>query len=172
MRRRWRLGVSTIVLGGLLALGACATPAPPGPSVMALPARGKTFEQFQQDDAYCQQYAAASVGYRSPGQNANESAAGSAALGTALGAAAGALLGAASGHPATGAAIGAGGGLLLGSAAGAGAAHRSARDTQRLYDMRYLQCMAGHGESVPTTAEGAPYPYPQAYGYAYPPVYA
>ena len=41
----------------LLALGACAAVPPSGPSVMALPGNGKSFEQFRADDAACREYA-------------------------------------------------------------------------------------------------------------------
>ena len=34
----------------LLALGACAAVPPSGPSVMALPGKGKNFDQFRADD--------------------------------------------------------------------------------------------------------------------------
>src|ERR1700752_3267686 len=102
-----------LVLLGALALGACAVAPPTGPSVMALPAKGKSFEQFQQDDATCQQYASARIGYGSPQQAANDSAVGSAVVGTAVGAAAGALIGAAAGNPAVGAAIRGGSGFFL-----------------------------------------------------------
>jgi hypothetical protein len=40
-----------------LFLGACAS-APTGPTVMVLPGAGKSFEQFQADDAACRQWAA------------------------------------------------------------------------------------------------------------------
>ncbi|MBI1209388.1 MAG: glycine zipper family protein [Azospirillum sp.] len=167
-----------------VALGACAALPPTGPSVMALPAKGKSFADFQQDDALCQQYAAQQIGYGSPAQAATDSAVSSALVGTAIGAAAGAALGAAAGNPAVGAAIGAGTGLLIGSAAGTANAQASAAGLQQRYDMRYLQCMSGRGESVPSqvaappsTAYPAPgYPYPAypAYPYsAYPyPYYA
>jgi hypothetical protein len=161
-----------IGLAGLLLLGACAAEVPARPSVAALPAAGKSYAQFQQDDAICQQYAAASIGYSSPGRNANSSAAGSAALGTVLGAAAGALFGFAAGDPAAGAAIGAGSGLLFGGLSGAGQAHAAGSATQQAYDTSYLQCMAARGESVPM-AHGAPYPYPPhtSYGYSAPSPY-
>src|ERR1044071_6869813 len=94
-----------------LALSACAIAPPSGPSVMALPAQGKTFEQFQADDATCRQYASDRIGNDTPQQFANESGATSAAVGTAVGAAAGALIGVAAGDPAIGAALGGGGGL-------------------------------------------------------------
>lgn len=158
-----------VALAGTLALGACAVAPPTGPSVMALPAQGKSFEQFQQDDATCRQYASAQIGYGSPAQASTDSAVTSAIVGTALGAAAGAAIGAAAGNPALGAIAGAGGGLLLGSAAGANAANVSGAALQRRYDMGYLQCMSAKGESVPTTVGGAgPYA-SHPYGpYAYP----
>jgi hypothetical protein len=165
---------SPLALASLVLLGACAAETPARPSVMAFPAQGRSYAEFQQDDATCRQYAAASIDYRSPGRNANDSAIGSAALGTVLGAAAGALLGFAAGDPAGGAAIGAGSGLLLGGAAGTGAARDSAVATQRAYDQSYLQCMAARGQSVPMTS-GAPYPYAYgprtAYAYPYNPTY-
>jgi hypothetical protein len=171
-----------LVLLGALALGACAVAPPTGPSVMALPAKGKSFEQFQQDDATCQQYASARIGYGSPQQAANNSAVGSAVVGTAVGAAAGALIGAAAGNPAVGAAIGGGSGLLLGSAVGTSNAQLSGAALQHRYDMAYIQCMSAKGESVPMTASRPapaaypgygyrPYPgyYPAYPGYYYPP---
>ena len=150
-----------------LALAACAVQPPTGPSVMALPAKGKSFAEFQQDDAACQQYASASIGYGSPAKAASDSAVGSTVLGTAVGAAAGALIGAAAGNPGVGAAIGAGSGLLLGSAAGSANAQLSAGALQHRYDMHYLQCMSAKGESVPTTGGGRPYA--SGYAYRYPP---
>jgi hypothetical protein len=173
--------VRPALLAGTLALGACAAAPPPGPSVMALPGKDKSFAAFQQDDVSCRQYAAQQIGYGSPAAAANQSAINSAAAGTVLGAAAGAAIGAATGNPAAGAAIGAGSGLLLGSAAGANAAALSAGQLQRLYDMAYVQCMYAKGESVPQslpTYAYAPvpaypyYPYPGYYPYyGYPPYY-
>ncbi len=156
------------VLAGTLALGACAVAPPAGPSVMALPAKDKSFADFQQDDMTCRQYASVQTGGTSPQQAANDSAATSAVVGTVLGAAAGAAIGAAAGNPAAGAAIGAGSGLFLGGASGLGAAGYSAAALQQRYDMSYVQCMSAKGESVPTALD-APTP---GYGYAYPPGYA
>jgi hypothetical protein len=133
---------------------------------MALPAQGKSFEQFQQDDGTCRQYASAQIGYANAGQAANQSLLNSAAAGTVLGAAAGAAIGAASGNPAAGAAIGAGSGLFLGGATGLGAASYSAGELQRRYDMGYLQCMSAKGESVPSNL-GSAGSYPASYGYGY-----
>jgi outer membrane lipoprotein SlyB len=131
----------------LLALGACAV-TPQGPSVVAMPGQGKSFEAFQQDDAYCRQAAFTSVGGVDANQAAAQSAVGSAAVGTALGAAAGALIGAAAGNPGAGAAIGAGAGLLTGSAAGSANAQVSGSQVQFRYDNTYAQCMFAHGNTV------------------------
>ena len=94
----------------------CAT-IPSGPSVMVLPGSGKSFEQFQADDATCRQWASQQIG-TAPQEAANQSTAKSAVAGTVIGAGLGAAIGAASGAAGTGAAIGAASGLLLGSAAG------------------------------------------------------
>ena len=83
--------VSAIGLSGLLLLGGCAT-FPTGPSVLALPGSGKTFDRFRQDDAECQQYAFQQIGGTTAQQAADSSAARSAALGTVVGAVAGAAL--------------------------------------------------------------------------------
>src|SRR3989442_2789006 len=112
-----RTGVLALVF--TLSLGACAT-VPLGPSVMVLPGTGKSFDQFQADDAVCRQWASVQTG-TTPQQAAGSSTAKSGVLGTLLGAGLGAAIGAATGHPGVGAAVGAGGGLLAG-AAGCGAA--------------------------------------------------
>jgi hypothetical protein len=126
---------------------------------MVLPAKGKSFADFQVDDAVCRQFASQQIGYGAPAQAANNSAVSSAVVGTALGAAAGALLGAAAGNAGLGAAAGAGGGLLFGSAAGVDAAHVSRGGLQHRYDIGYVQCMSAKGESVPTVGMARPYGY-------------
>jgi hypothetical protein len=55
-----RRAIVVLIVVGLAS--ACATGPPTGPSVMVLPGTGKTFEQFQADDAACRQWAAQSVG--------------------------------------------------------------------------------------------------------------
>jgi hypothetical protein len=137
--------VASVIVVALL--GGCAT-VPSGPSVMVLPGAGKTFEQFQADDAVCRQFAARSV-ETTPGKAAAESTIGGAAAGTVLGAAAGALIGAASGSPATGAAVGAGLGLLGGTAVGAGRGDAYYTSVQGRYDIAYRQCMYANGNQVP-----------------------
>jgi uncharacterized protein YcfJ len=141
MTRSW----ITTGLAGLLALNGCAVAPPAGPRVLVVPGAGKSYAQFQQEDATCRQYASDRIGNVSPQQAANQSAVGSAAIGTGLGAVAGGLLGSVTGHLGAGVAIGAGTGLLAGSAVGAGNAQASAADMQRTYDTTYVQCMVADG---------------------------
>lgn len=96
------------VAAGVGLLSACAV-MPPGPSVMALPGTGKSFDQFQVDDGNCRQYVANQVGGVSANQAATASAVGSAAIGAAF-------------NGGRGAAVSAGAGLLAGSVVGMGTA--------------------------------------------------
>jgi hypothetical protein len=157
--------MSALGVVSVLALGACAVAPPQGPSVMALPAQGKSFDAFQQDDATCRGYATQQTGGASAAQAANNSAIGSAVLGTALGAGVGAALGSVGGAVGAGAAIGGATGLLAGSAIGASNAQASGGNVQARYDTAYTQCMYSRGNSV----QGAPSGY--ASGYGYPPGY-
>jgi hypothetical protein len=178
--------VFAVAFVGILSLSACAVAPPTGPSVVVMPAQGKSFAEFQQDDTTCRQFASQQIGYGSPAQASANSAVSSATVGTLIGAAAGAALGAAAGNPGLGAAAGAGGGLLVGSAAGSNAAAASCASLQQRYDVSYVQCMSAKGESVPTVQGAAaaypypaapygaypypyPYPYPAYSGYYYPP---
>src|SRR5437773_1094743 len=77
-----RTGVLALVF--TLSLGACAT-VPLGPSVMVLPGTGKSFDQFQADDAGCRQWASVQT-RTTPQQAAGSSTAKSGVLGTLLGA--------------------------------------------------------------------------------------
>jgi hypothetical protein len=158
-----RIAATSLAVAGSLGLAACAVEPPAGPSIAAMPGAGKTYEQFQADNARCQQAGAQAAGPMTPGQAANQSAVGSAAVGTALGAATGALIGSTAGAVGAGAAIGAGAGLLAGSAVGANNAQASAGSIQRAYDIAYAQCMTAAGEKVPDLTAGPPpagYPYP------------
>lgn len=140
MKLRW---ISLAAMSSLLLLDACTT-VPTGPSVMALPGAGKSFDQFRIDDMDCRQYASQQIG----GTNANDAAVksevGSAAVGAAVGALAGAAMG---GHE--GAGTGAGVGLLAGSLIGAGTSSNSQYTTQQRYDNAYVQCMYAKGDQVP-----------------------
>ena len=170
--------MSYVASGLALLLAGCAVQPPTGPSVMALPAQGKSFADFQKDDVTCRQYASLQTGGASPAEAANQSGINSAALGTLLGAAAGAALGAVGGNAGAGAAIGAGTGLAFGGLSGASAAQASSGSLQQRYNMSYLQCMAANGESVPTVQGtgqlyyGSSYPYYHPYYGYYPTPYS
>ena len=140
---------SLATLSTLLLLAGCAS-VPAGPSVMALPGNGKSFEQFRSDDAECRQYAQYQTGGAGADQSGVDAGVRSAAIGTVVGALAGAAIG---GHQ--GAGVGAGTGLLVGSMAGAGAGQSSARATQHNYDNAYTQCMYAKGEQVPVSGSMA-----------------
>ncbi len=133
----------------------CVT-VPAGPSVSVLPGRGKSFEQFQDDDVACRQWARQEAG-TTPGASAVQSTVGGAAIGTLIGAGLGAALGAVTHRPAAGAAVGAGVGLIGGTAVGAGAGQASGQTVQHRYDNAYTQCMYAKGDQVP----GRPAPLPR-----------
>ena len=135
---------------GLTAILAGCASVPNGPSQMALPGTGKTFEQFRFDDAQCQAYALQQIGGQTVEKTAEDSAVRSAAIGTAIGAVAGVAIGGRHG-----AGVGAGTGLIFGSAAGSDASQQSARGSQRRYDNAYIQCMYARGHKVPVSAEMA-----------------
>ncbi len=122
---------------------------------MVLPGDGKSFEQFQTDDAVCRQWAFQQTGTTRQ-EAATKSTVTGAVIGTAVGAAAGAAIGAAAGSPATGAAVGAGVGLLGGTAAGAGNAEASSGSVQRRYDVAYMQCMYAKGNQIPVPRGSRP----------------
>jgi hypothetical protein len=115
---------------------------------MVLPGTGKSFEQFQQDDGICRQWAEQQTGISANKASASNTATG-AILGTAVGAAAGAALGAAAGNPAVGAAAGAGVGLLGGSMVGASQAEGAYHSVQQRYNMAFMQCMYAKGNQIP-----------------------
>ena len=128
-------------------LSACTT-VPTGPSLMVLPGSGRSFPQFQADDAACRSWAALQTG-ATPGQAAARSGIATAAVSTGVGAAVGAAIGAAVGHPGTGAAVGAGSGLLVGSAAGTARGDWAGAAAQSRYDHAYMQCMYANGNQIP-----------------------
>jgi len=140
---------ATAGLAAIVALAGC-TSIPTGPSTMALPGTGKTFEQFRFDDTECQRYAFHQIGGMTAEKAASDATVRSAALGTAVGAVAGAAIGGRSG-----AGVGAGTGLLFGTVAGSETAQRSSYGTQRQYDNAYIQCMYARGHKVPVSAEMA-----------------
>ena len=132
-------------LAALVALAGCVV-MPSGPSQMALPGTGKSFDQFRNDDGGCRQYAFEQIGGQTATQAQSNSAVQSAVVGTAIGALAGAAIGGSSG-----AAAGAGVGLLGGSVVGASTGNASGYEAQYRYDMAYVQCMYARGHKVPTS---------------------
>jgi hypothetical protein len=122
---------------------------------MVLPERGKSFEEFQSDDAICRQWAKERIGL-SPRETVNKNLVSGAAVGTLLGAGIGASIGAASGKPATGAAIGASSGLIGGTAAASGPAYAAGHEAQRRYDTAYQQCMYSKGNQIPGAVAAPP----------------
>jgi hypothetical protein len=146
IRRHKLVGVALLPV---LALGACAVAPPSGPSIVALPGHGKSFAQFQQDDAYCRSYAESRDGATGEeATNASNNATNTAIAGTLIGAAAGAALGSLSGNVGAGAGIGAGAGLLGGASVAGGQAQDAADDMQQRYDVAYEQCMVGNGDTI------------------------
>ncbi|AXK79218.1 glycine zipper family protein [Pseudolabrys taiwanensis] len=145
------LKTSHVAVFGLLCLGlaGCASTGPAEPQVSVMPGRGKSYAAFQRDDQYCQSSAQAAVGYRSPGEEANQQAAQSAVIGTALGALGGAAIGSLSGNVGAGAAIGAGTGLAAGAVVGSNRAAATGGSIQQRYDTVYAQCMTAKGNVLP-----------------------
>ena len=128
-------------------LTACVSLPPEGPSVMALPGSGRSFEAFRADDAWCRNYAQQSISPKTPETAAVNAGVASAAVGTAVVAAVGAAV-----DGSSGAAVGAGFGLLVGSASGVSASNASSYELQRRYDQSYVQCMYARGHKVPVIA--------------------
>ncbi len=90
-----RFAVPAAMAGVAVALVGCTVMPPSGPSVVALPPKGKSLTEFQQEDYACRDYAFRSTDSAGAAQGATANSVNSAALGTVGGAAAGALLGAA-----------------------------------------------------------------------------
>jgi len=126
-------------------LAGCAT-VPTGPRVMVLPAPGKPFEVFQEEDNACRIWAGEQIGMTQ--EELDQYTVRSAAAGSAIGAGVGAAIGSVYGHAGRGALIGAGAGLLAGlSRADSGRVY--GWEAQRRYDMAYQQCMYAKGNRVP-----------------------
>lgn len=138
---------TVLVLATGWLVSGCAM-APTGPSVMVLPGSGRSFTQFQQDDAVCRSWAAQQSG-ASPSQAATRSGVTAAAIGTGVGAVLGTAIGAAVGDLGAGAAIGAGSGLLMGTLAGAERGDWTGASVQSRYDNAYMQCMYAKGNQIP-----------------------
>ncbi len=134
-------------VSALVLLTGCAT-VPTGPSIMALPGAGKTFDQFRIDDTECRQYAHYLVNGNNSDQMKLDPGVRNAAIGTAIGALAGAAIGGSS----RGTGVGAGIGLAGGSLSGMDAVQSSNLSSQRNYDNAYIQCMYAKGQQVPVSS--------------------
>lgn len=155
-----------IPLAGLLLLAGCVSQ-PMGPTVQVMPAPGKPFDAFQQDQGICQNYADQQTA--GGAQQANNRQVLTGVVGTALGAGLGAAIGGGSG-----AAIGAGSGALAGTLVGAGPAQQAQMSLQQRYNLAYSQCMYSRGNQVPGFQPAYAPPPPPGYpppppGYAPPP---
>jgi uncharacterized protein YcfJ len=136
------LKTNLVAVSVAIVLSACAA-TPMGPTIQVMPAPGKAFSLFQEDQVVCKQYAAQEVSGQA--QHANEKAAGAALLGTVLGAG----LGAAIGQGGTGAAIGAAGGATAGTGVGMVSSSKTQDSIQTQYNNAYAQCMYAKGNQVP-----------------------
>ena len=136
------------LLLGVLVLTTGCMQLPSGPSVAVMPAPGKPFDLFVNEEGQCRHYAEQQTGL-SPQQGADQSLVTGAGVGTVVGAAAGTAIGAAVGHVGTGAMIGGATGMFEGSAIGAGNGYRSAYAIQQRYDIAYEQCMYAKGNQIP-----------------------
>lgn len=134
---------NVVCCSALLVLLGCTTTLPTGPRVRVMPAPGKPFEVFVEEDRICRLYAEQSIGL-SPSDAASKNAVETTIKGVAIGTAVGALAGGREGAP-TGAAVG----LLAGSAAGTEQGSYAARDVQLRYDNAYQQCMYAKGNQIP-----------------------
>jgi hypothetical protein len=146
---------SVLLTLGVVALATGCASVPTGPDVLVLPGSGKSFEQFQFDDAVCRQWAYQQAGVTTEHAGTSSTVSG-AAIGTVTGAALGAAIGAAAGGPATGAAVGAGAGLLGGTAVGYGAGQSAGATAQGRFDMAYMQCMYAKGNQIPVARGSQP----------------
>ena len=165
-------GRALVVILAWATLSGCAT-IPAGPSVMVMPAPGKSFEAFQSDDNVCKQWAGQQTG-APPNDTVNQNLAGGAAVGTLMGAGLGAAIGAVSGSTGAGAAIGAASGLIGGTAVATEPAYAAGWEVQRRYDIAYQQCMYAKGNRIPglvrASRQAVPPPPPPPGFFSGPPV--
>jgi hypothetical protein len=147
----------------LALLTSCATQ-PIGPTVQVMPAAGKPFDKFAQEEEGCKAYAQGQI--TGAVDNANRGAVGGALLTTVLGAGTGALLGGGEG-----ARIGTAGGAVAGSGVAADMSANGQTTIQQRYDVAYSQCMYAKGNQVPGMEQAAvqePAPAPEQPAYVAP----
>ncbi|MDD3370635.1 MAG: hypothetical protein PHE27_02295, partial [Alphaproteobacteria bacterium] len=120
-----------------------------GPTVRALPGKGKTFDQFASDNMYCKAYAQDQI--RGQAERANETGVLEGLGGTLLGTGIGAAVGGG-----RGAAVGAAVGATAGTAVGAHTSAKEQRSIQQQYNDAYTACMVGKGHALPVPTMSAP----------------
>lgn len=142
-----RFPITTQLLAAVL-LSGCVTP-PMGPTAMVMPAPGKPFEAFAQDQALCKKFAGGEIDGGATISNFKQlgTVAVSAALGAGLGAAV---------RGRRGAEYGGGLGAIGGTVAAAGGSARDQYSLQGRYDMAYTQCMYSRGNQVASATRAAP----------------
>jgi hypothetical protein len=129
-------------------LSGCASP-PMGPTALIMPASGKPFAVFAQEQAMCKQFADGEVAGGATMANLKEF--GTAAISTALGAGLG---GAVRGR--RGAEIGGAMGAIGGMAMVRNGSARDQNGLQGRYDLAYTQCMFSSGNQVAGVSRAAP----------------
>jgi uncharacterized protein YcfJ len=156
---------AVFALLGMALVSGCAT-TPEGPRVAVMPAPGKPFDVFAQDENTCRGYASQAVAGEADRANGNGVAA--ALIGAALGAGIGTAVD--KGH---GASVGLAYGTAAGTAVGASQSNAANYSIQQRYDIAYEQCMYAKGNQVPgyTGAGygGTPPPPPPGNGHWTPP---
>ncbi|MFZ9264067.1 MAG: hypothetical protein ACO222_02775, partial [Polynucleobacter sp.] len=119
--------ISALAVATILMVGCATTPV--GPSLTVMPAPGKPFDVFKNDDKECRDYAQNSLNTTAD-EIAAKNTAKTAIVGAALGAVAGAVAnGGSSKNVGTGAAVG----LLGGAAMGATGGNDASKEVQRRY---------------------------------------
>ncbi|MSP03652.1 MAG: glycine zipper family protein [Acetobacteraceae bacterium] len=146
-----RIRLATGLCAALM-LSACASQ-PLGPTARVMPAPGKPFEVFAQDQALCKQFADAETDSDAIMSNVKQF--GTAVVSTALGAGLGAAVRGGRGAQAGGAL----GGIAGSSMAARGTAHDQ-NTIQGRYDLAYTQCMFARGNQIGGMARAAQIPGP------------
>jgi hypothetical protein len=134
------------ILAGVMCVG-CST-IPQGPNVTVYKGEHQTFQQYQETDVYCRDYAKKSIGVDPANQEAQTTLTNAAIL-AGVGAGLGAAIGAVTGSPGLGAAIGGSAGVLTGGASGSAKAKRQEMTLQGRYDASYSVCMDAAGHRAP-----------------------
>ncbi|MCL2474331.1 MAG: glycine zipper family protein [Alphaproteobacteria bacterium] len=122
---------------GAFMLSACAS-TPMGPTVLVMPPKGKSFDQFSWEQETCKRFAEDQV--RGAAERANTTGILAGVGTTALGAGLGAAVGGGGG-----AAIGAASGAVVGTGAGAVASGSQQNNIQLMYNNAFMQCMKTKG---------------------------